>query len=228
MNIEKCIENYCDTFYHDFWGINHLLTDEKILKQQAIDFLNQYAMNDLEYSCYCVPLMRKVFKFMPEIKFDFSVMTMADMIEEGLEYFMYNSSPLFWKESYELIQEVCAIYGDKNIFIVEEECCEKVPSSAFKIKIPVGVTWERVSNGGYITDVLCKSPNCNYYVCGDSGQWGKWCDYDNNDFDYETFCYKYETLPVLNYKAYFFEYLITESGVIDSGIGGKLTGDVPL
>ena len=210
MNTEKCLSNYCDCFYHEFWGINRQITNEGVLMQQSIDFLHQYAMNDFEYKDICIPVMRKVFKFSPEKPFDVNTMTMSDMIEENFEYFSYHSSPLFWKESYELILKICAEYGDQNIFIVEEECCEKDPDSAFKIRIPVGKSWNEVSNGGYITDVLFNSSNRNYYVFGDSGKWGKWCDYDNDNCDYETFCYKHITPPVLEYKTYFSEYIIQD------------------
>ena len=55
-------------------------------------------------------------------------------------------------------------------------------------------------------DVLFNRPNCNYYVFGDSGKWGKWCDYDNIYSDYEIFCYKYVISPIMEYKAYFSEY----------------------
>lgn len=208
MNIEKCLENYCDAFYHEFWGINQEITDDELLRLQAIDFLHQYAMNELEYEDICTPIMQKIFKSFGEIVFDVSAMPIAEIIKEGFEYFSYYSSPLFWKESYELILQICKEYGDKNIFIVERENCEKDPDVAFKIKIPVYKSWEDVSNGGYITDVLFNRPNCNYYVFGDSGKWGKWCNYDNSLSDYETFCYKYVSSPVLKYKAYFSEYLI--------------------
>ena len=154
--------------------------------------------------------MQKVFKFSPQKRFDINVMSMAEIIEEGFEYFSYYSAPLFWKESYKLILKICTKYGDKNIFIVEEECCEKDSEVAFKIKIPVNLPWEKVSKGGYITDVLFNRSNCNYYVFGDSGMWGKWCDYDNAYSDYETFCYRYVVPPILEYEAFFSEY-ITDS-----------------
>lgn len=210
MNTEKCLSNYCDCFYHEFWGINHQIADEEVLRQQAIVFLHQYAMNDIEYKDICTPVMQKIFKFSPSRNFDINVMSMTEMIDDEFDYFSYNSSPLFWKESYELIQKICAEYGDNYIFILEEEECEIPHDSAFKLRIPVCKSWEELSNGGYITDVLFNRSNCNYYVFGDSGMWGKWCDYDNVNWDYETFCYKHITPPVLEYKTYFSEYIIQD------------------
>lgn len=221
MNIEKCLNNYCDAFYHEFWGINHQLANHEVLMQQAIVFLNQYAMNKFVYKDVCTPVMQKIFKVSPSEIFDIRVMPMTEMIEDGFDYFSYHSSPLLWKESYELIQKVCAEYGDKYIFIVEEEECESSPDSAFKLRIPVCKSWEELSNGGYISDVLFNRPNCNYYVFGDSGMWGKWCDYDNNNMDYETFCYKHITPSVSEYKTYFSEYLIT----FDHGDNGVASPD---
>lgn len=208
MNIEKCLGLYCDIFFHEFWGINQQIKDEESLRLQAIDFLKQYSLNDLEYKDNCVPVMKKVFRCSPEMSFDVSMMSMSELIEEGFEYFSYYSSPLFWKESYELIQKISRECGDNNIYIIEDESCEKESDVAFKIKIPVSKSWEDLSNGGFIADVLFNMPNHNYYVFGDSGKWGKWCDYDNRYYDYETFCCKHVTPSVLDYKSYFSEYII--------------------
>lgn len=224
MNIEKCLDYYSESFNHEFWSIDSQIVDENVLRRQALDFLRHYAMSDSEYKDLCTPVMQTVFRFSLERTFKIGSMALDEMFEDGFEYFSYNSSPLFWKESYELLMKVCMEYGDKNIFIVEEESCEKDPEVAFKIKIPVGKSWEEISKGGYITDVLFNMPNHNYYVLGDSGMWGKWCDYDNRFSDYETFCFKRMSPVVLEYKDYFSEY-ITEQLVPEKkskGLSGIL------
>lgn len=218
MDIEACLDCYCDPFYHEFYGINKEITDNKVLCEQSRDFLLKYALNESEYSNQCVPILRKVFGYLPEQQFDVSSMPLSDMKSEDCFSFSYFSSPLLWNDTYELIQEICKESGDRNIFIVEEACCEKIRGIAFKLRIPVCVSWEELSNGGYISDVLFNMHNHNYYFFGDSGNWGRWCDYDNAYADYEIFIYKYLTPQISAYKTYFSEY-ITESIVPEKCLG---------
>ena len=207
MNIEKCLDNYSEAFYHDFYGMNRLINDEKALSQQASLFLHRYAMSDSEYNSICVPVMQKVFKSSPSKTFNIREEPIGEMFRDKYKYFTYQSSPLFWDESYELIQKICSEYGDQYLFIIEEESCEKDPDMAFKIKIPVNHSWEEVSNGGYITDVLFNMFRNNYYVFGDRGMWGRWCDYNNDYMDYEAFGYMTEVPAVSKYKDYFSDFL---------------------
>ena len=202
MNIETCLEKYSDEFYSLMYGINDSMSQEESMKK-ARAFLHQYAMSDSEYNNICIPAMRKIFVSKPETYFDIRNMGVGELFGVESDYFTYLSSPLFWKETYELIQAVCKDYGDQYIFIVEEERCEECPEAAFKLKIPISNSWEVVSEGGFIADVLFNMFNNNYYVFGDSGNWGKWCDYDNDYLDYEVFGYKYVMASVLSYKDFF-------------------------
>lgn len=207
MDIEACLDIYCDPFYHDFYGINHQMTNDELLREQSRDFLLNFALSESEYKNQCIPIQQKIFRCLPEKHFDISSMSLSDIMLKDFMFFAYYSAPLFWKETYEQIRRICEESGDNYIFIVEEECCERNPKVAFKLKIPVSKSWDELKNGGYISDVLFNMFNHNYYVFGDSGKWGKWCDYDNDYIDYEVFVYKDFTPPVKAYMDYFSEYL---------------------
>ncbi len=202
MDIKKCLEKYSDEFYALMYGRKGSEIDASNIDQGRM-FLQQYAMDDAEYEGKCKQTMRKVFAYSPECFFDIRYKTMQDLLSNLSNYFSYSSSLLFWKESYELIQAICVEYGDRYIYILEEERCETAPEAAFKLKIPVNHSWETVTNGGCIANVLFNMFCNNYYVFGDSGKWGKWCDYDNDYIDYEVFTYKYETPQIAAYKDYF-------------------------
>lgn len=202
MDIKKCLDKYSDDFFSSMYGM-HKIANPNTSMEQAKAFLHQYAMSDSEYNNICIPAMRKIFVSKPETYFDIRNMGVGELFGVESDYFTYLSSPLFWKETYELIQAVCKDYGDQYIFIVEEERCEECPEAAFKLKIPISNSWEVVSEGGFIADVLFNMFNNNYYVFGDSGNWGKWCDYDNDYIDYEVFGYKDSNAAILAYKDYF-------------------------
>ena len=94
MNIEKCLDYYSESFYHEFWGIDSQIVDENALRLQALDFLRHYAMSDSEYKDHCAPVMQTVFCFPSERTFSIESMTLDEMFEDGFEYFSYNSSPI--------------------------------------------------------------------------------------------------------------------------------------
>jgi hypothetical protein len=202
MVTEKCLEKYSDEFYSLMYGRKGTGIDASNIDQGRL-FLQKYYMDDVEYEGKCMQAMRKVFANNPESFFDIRYKTIQDLLSNQSHYFSYQSSPLFWKESYELIQAICVKYGDRYIYILEEERCETAPEAAFKLKIPVNHSWEMLANGGCIANVLFNMFQNNYYVFGDSGKWGKWCDYDNDFIDYEVFAYKYETPQIAAYKDYF-------------------------
>lgn len=202
MNIETCLEKYSDEFYSLMYGVNDSMSQEESMKK-ARAFLHQYAMSDQEYREICLPTMQKIFGCSPDKCFNVQATAISEVFNNGFVYFSYQSSPLFWKESYELVLSICKNCGDHTIFIVEEKRCEECPTSAFQIRIPVGIPWNDISDGGFITDVLFNMFRNNYYVFGDSGNWGKWCDYDNDYIDYEVFGYKDSNAAILAYKDYF-------------------------
>ena len=147
------MNKYSDDFYSEMYGMQPN-RDKKTSLGKAKEFLCKYAMDSLEYESRCVPVMRKIFLSTAESYFDIRNKSMADLLREQYEFFSYQSSPLFWKESYELIQAVCKDLGDKNLYIVEEERCEEHVDAAFKIKLPINAPWETISSGGCIS-ALC-------------------------------------------------------------------------
>ena len=202
MNIKTCLEKYSDEFYSEMYGM-HPNRDKTTSLKEAKEFLARFAMDSLEYERKCVPVMRKIFLSTAESYFDIRKKSMTELLREEYDFFSYQSSPLFWKESYMLIQAICKDFGDKYLYIVEEERCEECADAAFKIKLPINASWDTISRGGCITDVLFNMFRNNYYVFGDSGNWGKWCDYDNDYIDYEVFCYKSLMQSIQVYKDYF-------------------------
>ncbi len=203
MNIEKCLKAYSDIFYHEMYGINHHINSKRLLEQQSIDFLNSYGMSDSEYRNTCFPIMERIFKFNPREIFDLRRESVSNLFCGSFNFFAYHSSPLFWKRTYEMIQNICKECKDCYIYIIEAECCEEDTDIAFKIKIPACFSWEKISCGGYITDVLFNMFQKNYFVFGDSGKWGRWCDYDNDIIDYEIFGFKLLNKSISDYKDFY-------------------------
>ncbi len=201
MNVELCLKKYSGDFFRFMFGYNTI--DEKKSYSDGKEFLEKYSIDSIAFQNECKPIMKQVFKMDEKQKYDMETMPIDALFYPDYCFFTYFSSHIFSKEDFLLIKDICRKYNEKFIYIIEREGCEDYPEAAFKLKIPVDISWESLNEGGCITDVIFHFMQNDYYVFGDSGCWGKWCDYDNAIIDYETFAYKWETEPIIDYKKYF-------------------------
>lgn len=199
MNIEKCMEKYSDEYYKEMFGVRQEMDAEESTNKAKV-FLQKFAMDDELYQRLCVPVQQKIFKFPAPTDYNVLSQEVSDLFNSEATIFSYNSSPLFWKENFSLVKDIGKAFGEQFIFIIEDEGCEEDPQQAFKLRIPIETDWEELSDGGFISDVVLNMFHNNYYVFGDSGNWGRWCDYENDWMDYEAFGYTRICPEILTYK----------------------------
>jgi len=199
MNIEKCLEKYSSEYYKKMFGLHPEISDE-ISFRKAEQFLKKFAMDETSFFSECIPAMSKIFRPDGYKGFDVSKMSFKKIFQDGVTMFSYISSPLFWDESLSYIKEIAKASDDKYLFIIENEECEEQEDVAFKLKIPTNISWEELSGGGFVSDVVFNMFHNDYLVFGEKGNWGRWCDYDNDWVDYEVFGYNTNSLAIQNYR----------------------------
>ena len=202
MNIEKCIEKYSDESYKEMFGLHSEISPEESMVKAKL-FLDRFAIVDKSTLKDCLFTMRKLFRPDGYKGFDVSKMHFSKIFNDDVTLFSYISSPLFWNENFFFIQNIAKIMGEKYFYIIEDEECEEHADAAFQLKIPVDISWEELSDGGFVSDVVFNMFHNNYLVFGDSGNWGRWSDYENTRVDYEVFGYKTNIPEIQNYRDWY-------------------------
>lgn len=195
MVIKDCLKKYSNGYYDDMFGFYGKVDTKS--RHKAEEFLKSYALGNKDFQQKCLPLMQNVFKHSNNCEFDIRKSSANELFQEGFQTYIHISSPMFTEESYLYIQKICKVCKDEYFYIVEDNN----DSSAFQLRIPATTKWENLVSGGFISIVLFNMPYNNYKVFGDSGNWGKWCDYDNPWVDYEIFGTKVDFIDVKNYNS---------------------------
>lgn len=180
MNITQVLKKYAIPYYANS-GANPSADDI----DRAYAYLEKFAVDEDEYCCQTLQLFRKVFRNMLDANFNIWSIDIASIFRRGFQSEVHVASPLFSKETYLLFQDMCTVYGDKIFYIIEDELCEEDAAMAVKLKFPVSTTWSEIMSGEFLSNAILRTACRNYYMFGDSGKWGRWCDYDNNWLDYE-------------------------------------------
>lgn len=189
MNITQVIKKYAISYYTNS-GTNPSVDDI----DKAYAYLRKYAIDEDEYCCQTLQLFRKVFRNMLDANYNISSIDIASVFRSGFQSEVHVASPIFSKETYLLFQEMCSAYGDRMFYILEDELCEEDTAMVVKLKFPVSTTWNEIMSGEFLSNAILRTACRNYYMFGDSGKWGRWCDYDNNWLDYEIMGYS-QVLP---------------------------------
>ncbi len=189
MNIEKCLEKYSTGFFRAIYG-NELESEEESYRKGK-DFLQKYALDNDTFLMECVPTMRKIFRYGEKQELDLRQQLVTQFFHNEYLIFPYITTHIFLDEEHFLLtQSMGKALGESYIYIIEDETCEECHDAAFKLRFPVEVSWDELCSGGCVSDALFKVMHNCYYVFGDSGEWGKWCDYENSWCDRELFIYK--------------------------------------
>ena len=198
MNTTKIIYKYASEYYRKMYSLRPD-TNENDNIRNGIRFLQKFAIDNIVFKNECVPVMQNIFRMAANDIFNIKYMSTNDLFQFGIKKRIIINSPLFDKDRYYAIQRIAKAFKEKYFFIIEDETCENSSEIAFKLKLPVNLTWEELIGGGFVVDVIFNMPQNNYYVFGESGNWGRWCDYENHWIDYEAFGYKVDLQEVHDY-----------------------------
>jgi len=142
-------------------------------KQLAEEYLQKYWLPEQEYLSVWKPILHKIFvagKSLPDLIYNSEFKIIA-----------LRGGCLFLEEDFNQLQKVMQEVGEEYFVIIQhsQEFTDGEPM--FRMKFPVNITWKELTSGNYISAVLFEMSYNQYFVFGESGNWGK---YSANDYDY--------------------------------------------
>jgi hypothetical protein len=146
-------------------------------KKQVEIYLKKYWLDKTELNDIWIPIKNKVyspkFKAIPDIVYN-----------ANFDHFIQKGGVVFGREDFNLFMSCIKVIGDKQFVILEDYDDANPPHTAgpaLRFRYPTTITWEEIRSGADISDQTFKWPARNWFVFGDSGQWGK---YTGSDYKY--------------------------------------------
>lgn len=140
----------------------------------AESYLKRYWLSEDEYNTKWKPLQKRIFMG--------SDSSLSDLVfKESFEMVALRGGCLFLKRDFEQLQKCLLEIGEKYLIVVENTFEGKLKEPAFRMKYPVMISWEEITNGNFISSTIIEHPHKEYFVFGSSGSWGK---YSANDYEY--------------------------------------------
>ena len=142
-------------------------------KQIAKMYLHKYWLSEQEYLNTWKQIQDKIFyqdKGLPDL-----------VCRSGFDMIALRGGCLFVEEDFKQLQNIMQEVGDSYFVIIQrsQEFTEGEPM--FRMKYPVGITWDELVSGNYISAILFEMCYNEYFVFGECGNWGK---YSANDYEY--------------------------------------------
>jgi hypothetical protein len=155
----------------DYNELLNAILDEEIRKQAAVYF-QKYWLDEDEYFEKWRPIQDSIFdskaKYLPDMMFNV-----------GFELFPMVGGDIFVAESdFTLLQDCMHRTGDEYFAIVQNRNVvvgnydAEDPFTRFKY--PVDISWAELMSGGIIGSEHFKNGCKDYFVFGDSGNWGRY------------------------------------------------------
>ncbi len=138
----------------------------------AESYLKKYWLSEDEYDAKWKPIQEKVFTS--------SETSPPDLVfKEGYEMVALRGGCLFLREDFEQLRECLLKTGETHLVIVENSFGGILEDPSFRMKYPAEISWEEITNGNFISSTIIEHPHKEYFVFGESGNWGK---YSANDY----------------------------------------------
>lgn len=153
-------------------------------RNDSFKYLSQYWLSKEEYCYKWEKLLSSIFNVRNSNGESFIKSPFVRMTQVG--------GLLFVEEEFEHFKKCMNICNDMFLFIIEDYDENNPPHDSgpsMRFKYPSDITWEQINQQEGISYELFQRPVRNYFVFGDSGNWGK---YVANDYDspVDIICYK--------------------------------------
>ena len=159
----KGYEMYAKTTNAEQWG------DKEI----GSAYLEKYWLTLDEFEIKWKPIMKNIFNY--------QTVGLPDKIfKPQFNLMAFSGGAAFIKEEYLLLQECMLEIGDKEFVVVENSYGDNNNWPFFRLKFSVLTKWEDLIAGNFVSSTWIDSIRKEFFICGDSGGWGKYCatDYD--------------------------------------------------
>ena len=141
-------------------------------RQVAENYLEHYWLFSAEYESTWKQVQERVFTNqavgLPEMVFT-----------SGYELQASRGGCLFVQEEFLRLQECAQAISEKSLFVIENTFGGRVKEPIFRLKFPTGISWGELTSGNFASAILLEMPHKEYFVFGESGNWGK---YIANDY----------------------------------------------
>lgn len=140
-------------------------------KKAAELYLEKYWLSNKEYFKHWKPKKDDIFfnygNGLPDLTFS-----------ENFKVIISTGGCLFQRKDYELLKKCLTKTGDTHFVVIENSFGGKI-NNPLKFKYPVNITWEELTSGNFISSAIVDNSAKEYFVFGDSINWGK---YSANDY----------------------------------------------
>lgn len=162
-------------------------------KEIAQKYLEKYWLSQKEYENKWKPIQDKIFinqdKGLPELVF-----------ASEYEILALQGGVLFEESDFKQLQKCFKTIGDK-FFVIIENTFGNTIEPAFRMKYPADISWKELMSGNFISSVMCEMFHNEYFVFGESTEWGKYSANDYiNALDLLGFTKKYRSLFKSNFE----------------------------
>lgn len=172
----KEYQKHLDFYNQNYWfsiSSDLISFEEWGDKDKGQRFLEKYWLPNDEYLKIWKNIQEKIFvpnKFLPHLVY-----------QNNFNIIPQKGGCLFLEEDFLQLQKLLLAMGEKYFFVIQhsQEFTEGEPM--FRMKFPTNITWKELIGGGAISAVLVSMFHNEYYIFGESGQWGK---YVASDYDY--------------------------------------------
>ncbi|MEO6151398.1 MAG: hypothetical protein ABIN95_07095 [Mucilaginibacter sp.] len=180
IEYSRHIKEYLNHYYSSFskiiplekWGNTKL----------AEKYMQKYWLNEKLYTSKWKPLQDKIF---------IQNTTLPDLIfRSEFKVEILRGGCLFIEEDFKQLQKIMQELGEKKFVVIQSSQEYTAGEPMFRMEFPVNITWPELMSGNYISAVLFEMSYNEYFVFGESGNWGK---YSASDYIYP--------LDIIAYKA---------------------------
>jgi len=139
----------------------------------ATGYLTKYWLSDSEYESYWRDIQNAIFTN--------AVGLPGKIFNIDFETKVVKGGCLFTQQDFLRIQKCMLEAGDQNLIVVENLKGEVTNEQPFKFRFPVGISWEEITSGNFVSSVLLESVYKEFFVFGDTSLWGM---YTASDYEF--------------------------------------------
>lgn len=171
MEINKILEEYSKVNYCGFSGEYPLQKDRmKIAKE----YLSKYWIDRKSYQNSVVPLLNRIFE-----NIELGIETKR-VLHSRFSIVPRSGDRLLDEEEFRIINKIQNKLQEKQLFIIQNEKRLLDNSMFIKLGFPSNLSWDEISNGAFIPNVIFNMPYNEYMMFGESAKWGCYSDLETD------------------------------------------------
>jgi len=132
----------------------------------AEEYLKRYGLSSTSY--------QGEWQVLHGIIFDLSKQLPDMIFKKDFEFISLLGGAVFEHKDFEQLKSCLQQIGEKNLLVVQDTSGMSPDQKqyALKMKYPLNIGWDELMGGNFISTALFKASEGDYYIFGDSGDWG--------------------------------------------------------